>query len=117
MNLETGKKYRPIAWQVSGENFSVDETNGKPNKHSVACAYDDLPGDYRAVARLGWTSDTGDRDGTLEQTGRMPASGTSMIHDGPRSTRARCTRWRARPKRSSSDCGRPSRPDPARRSP
>ena len=41
VDLETGKKYRPIAWQVSGENFSVDETNGKPNKHSVACAYDD----------------------------------------------------------------------------
>ena len=33
-----------------------------------------LPKSYRAVARLGWTSDTGDRDGTLAQTGRMPAS-------------------------------------------
>src|SRR3954471_16098402 len=31
-----------------------------------------LPKTYRAVARLGWTSDTGDRDGQLEQTGRMP---------------------------------------------
>ena len=31
-----------------------------------------LPKTYRAVARLGWRSDTGDRDGTLEQTGRMP---------------------------------------------
>jgi tRNA pseudouridine55 synthase len=28
---------------------------------------------YRAVARLGWTSDTGDRDGALEHTGRLPA--------------------------------------------
>ena len=27
---------------------------------------------YRAVARLGWRSDTGDRDGTLEHTGRVP---------------------------------------------
>jgi tRNA pseudouridine55 synthase len=32
-----------------------------------------LPKTYRAVARLGWRSDTGDRDGTLEQTGRVPA--------------------------------------------
>ena len=31
-----------------------------------------LPKTYRAVARLGWRSDTGDRDGQLEQTGRMP---------------------------------------------
>ncbi len=34
----------------------------------------ELPKTYRAVARLGWTSDTGDRDGSLEHTGRMPAS-------------------------------------------
>lgn len=32
-----------------------------------------LPKTYRAVARLGWRSDTGDRDGVLERTGRMPA--------------------------------------------
>jgi tRNA pseudouridine55 synthase len=32
----------------------------------------ELPKTYRAVARLGWTSDTGDRDGQLEQTGRIP---------------------------------------------
>jgi tRNA pseudouridine55 synthase len=31
-----------------------------------------LPKTYRAVARLGWRSDTGDRDGALEQTGRVP---------------------------------------------
>ena len=31
-----------------------------------------LPKTYRAVARLGWVSDTGDRDGSLEHTGRMP---------------------------------------------
>jgi hypothetical protein len=41
VDLQTGKKYTPIAWKVSGEGFSVDETNGKPNKHSVTCAYDD----------------------------------------------------------------------------
>jgi tRNA pseudouridine55 synthase len=31
-----------------------------------------LPKTYRAVARLGWTSDTGDRDGELVPTGRVP---------------------------------------------
>jgi len=31
-----------------------------------------LPKAYRVVARLGWTSDTGDRDGALEHTGRVP---------------------------------------------
>jgi tRNA pseudouridine55 synthase len=33
-----------------------------------------LPKTYRAVARLGWISDTGDRDGELVETGRVPAS-------------------------------------------
>src|SRR4051812_34161750 len=33
----------------------------------------ELPKTYRAVARLGWTSDTGDRDGELVETGRVPA--------------------------------------------
>ena len=31
-----------------------------------------LPKTYSAVARLGWHSDTGDRDGELERTGRVP---------------------------------------------
>jgi tRNA pseudouridine55 synthase len=31
-----------------------------------------LPKTYRAVARLGWTSDTGDRDGELVHSGRVP---------------------------------------------
>jgi tRNA pseudouridine55 synthase len=34
----------------------------------------DLPKTYRAVARLGWTSTTGDRDGELSQIGRILAS-------------------------------------------
>jgi tRNA pseudouridine55 synthase len=34
----------------------------------------ELPKTYRAVARLGWTSTTGDRDGELVKTGRIPAS-------------------------------------------
>src|SRR4051794_41700777 len=33
----------------------------------------DLPKTYRAVARLGWTSDTGDRDGEVVETGRVPS--------------------------------------------
>ena len=33
-----------------------------------------LPKTYRVVARLGWRSDTGDRDGALERTGRTPAA-------------------------------------------
>jgi tRNA pseudouridine55 synthase len=33
-----------------------------------------LPKTYRVVARLGWRSDTGDRDGRLEHTGRLPAA-------------------------------------------
>ena len=32
----------------------------------------ELPKTYRAVARLGWTSTTGDRDGELVETGRLP---------------------------------------------
>jgi tRNA pseudouridine55 synthase len=40
-----------------------------------------LPKTYRAVARLGWTSDTGDRDGELVETGRMPE--TLEIPAGP----------------------------------
>ena len=37
-----------------------------------------LPKTYRAVARLGWTSDTGDRDGELVETGRVPSSPLSL---------------------------------------
>jgi tRNA pseudouridine55 synthase len=33
-----------------------------------------LPKTYRAVAKLGWTSTTGDRDGELVETGRVPSS-------------------------------------------
>jgi tRNA pseudouridine55 synthase len=32
----------------------------------------ELPKTYRAVVRLGWTSTTGDRDGELVETGRIP---------------------------------------------
>jgi tRNA pseudouridine55 synthase len=39
----------------------------------------ELPKTYRAVARLGWTSDTGDRDGTLVETGRVPSALTLPV--------------------------------------
>ena len=39
-----------------------------------------LPKTYRAVARLGWTSDTGDRDGTLTETG--PTAGAARDPGG-----------------------------------
>jgi tRNA pseudouridine55 synthase len=38
-----------------------------------------MPKTYRAVARLGWRSSTGDRDGTLEQTGRRPEHPTIPV--------------------------------------
>ena len=40
---------------------------------------------YRVVARLGWTSDTGDRDGELVQTGRIPVD--PHIPTGPQMQR------------------------------
>ena len=41
VDLETGRKYKPIAWDVAGEGFVVKETRSEPKKHSVVCAYDD----------------------------------------------------------------------------
>jgi tRNA pseudouridine55 synthase len=38
-----------------------------------------LPKTYRTVARLGWTSTTGDRDGELVETGRLPESLTIPV--------------------------------------
>ncbi len=43
-------------------------------RHPGPAVADGLPKTYRAVARLGWASDTGDRDGELVETGRVPAS-------------------------------------------
>jgi tRNA pseudouridine55 synthase len=40
-----------------------------------------LPKTYRVVARLGWRSDTGDREGQLERTGRIPER--PRIQTGP----------------------------------
>jgi tRNA pseudouridine55 synthase len=40
-----------------------------------------LPKTYRAVARLGWISDTGDRDGELVETGRVPERPSIPVGD------------------------------------
>ena len=42
VDTKTGKKYKPVAWHVSGEGFSVDENKrGEPKKHAVDCSYSD----------------------------------------------------------------------------
>jgi hypothetical protein len=42
VDLETGKKYKPVAWHVSGDGFAVDEAKkGEPKKHAVECSYSD----------------------------------------------------------------------------
>ena len=46
----------------------------------------ELPKTYRATARLGWRSTTGDPDGELDETGRVPSASS------------------CRPARSSSEC-------------
>ncbi|MCA1656980.1 MAG: tRNA pseudouridine(55) synthase TruB [Actinobacteria bacterium] len=40
-----------------------------------------LPKAYRVTARLGWRSDSGDRDGALERTGRVPGELTIPVGD------------------------------------
>jgi len=41
VDLRTGKKYKPIAWSVSGDWGSLDDAIAEPKKHSVVCSYDD----------------------------------------------------------------------------
>jgi hypothetical protein len=42
VDLDTGKKYKPVAWHVSGDGFAVDELKkGEPKKHAVECSYSD----------------------------------------------------------------------------
>jgi tRNA pseudouridine55 synthase len=41
----------------------------------------ELPKTYRTVARLGWTSTTGDRDGELVETGRVPGELSLPVGD------------------------------------
>ena len=41
VDLRTGKKYKPIAWSVSGDWGSLEESIREPKKHSAVCSYDD----------------------------------------------------------------------------
>jgi hypothetical protein len=42
VDVATGKKYKPVAWHVSGDGFAVDELKkGEPKKHAVECSYSD----------------------------------------------------------------------------
>ena len=42
VDVDSGKKYKPVAWHVSGEGFAVDELKkGEPKKHAVECSYSD----------------------------------------------------------------------------
>ena len=42
VDLDSGKKYKPVAWHVSGDGFAVDELKkGEPKKHAVVCSYTD----------------------------------------------------------------------------
>ena len=42
VDVETGKKYKPVAWHVTFPGGSVDELKkGEPKKHAVECSYTD----------------------------------------------------------------------------
>ena len=42
VDLDSGRKYKPVAWHVSGDGFAVAETKkGASKKGAVDCSYDD----------------------------------------------------------------------------
>jgi hypothetical protein len=41
VDLQTGKKYKPIAWNVSGDFGTFEDSIAEPKKHSAVCSYDD----------------------------------------------------------------------------
>ena len=42
VDLDSGKKFKPVAWHVSGEGFAIDENKkGEPKKNAVDCSYSD----------------------------------------------------------------------------
>ena len=42
VDVDSGKRYVPVAWHVSGDGFAVDESRkGASKRHAVACDYDD----------------------------------------------------------------------------
>jgi hypothetical protein len=40
VDLESGKKYRPVAWHVAVDEFSIYEVK-RERKHAVECSYSD----------------------------------------------------------------------------
>lgn len=42
VDLQSGKKYKPVAWNVAVGELLIHETkNGEPKKHAVDCSYTD----------------------------------------------------------------------------
>jgi hypothetical protein len=42
VDLDSGKKYKPVAWHVAVGELVIDETKkGEPKKHAVDCSYSD----------------------------------------------------------------------------
>jgi hypothetical protein len=40
VDLESGKKYKPVAWHVAVGEFAIDEVK-RERKHAVECSYSD----------------------------------------------------------------------------
>ncbi|HET9506998.1 MAG TPA: hypothetical protein VFO81_03565 [Gaiellaceae bacterium] len=41
VDLESGKKYKPVAWHVSVGELVIDEVKKRERKHAVECTYSD----------------------------------------------------------------------------
>jgi hypothetical protein len=41
VDLESGRKYKPVAWHVSVGEFVIDEVYKRERKHAVECSYSD----------------------------------------------------------------------------
>jgi hypothetical protein len=42
VDLKTGRKFNPVAWNVSGDGFAIDETKpGESKRRSLECSYSD----------------------------------------------------------------------------
>ena len=41
VDLETGRKYKPVEWHVSVGELAIDEVKKRERKHAVDCSYTD----------------------------------------------------------------------------
>jgi hypothetical protein len=42
VDVDSGKKYKPVAWHVSGDGFALDDARkGESKKQAVVCSYTD----------------------------------------------------------------------------